>query len=103
MVLGGVWTWEAALAEGVSLVSDEDFVVSLLSEFLWELGVISLNVGVKFSSNSDGLASGDRDVSVLVSPGNTANSFAEPTGWVVVDVVTSSVSIPAMWVAITLS
>ena len=103
MVLGGVGTWEATLAEGVSFVCDKDFVVSLLSELLGKLGVISLDVGVKVSSNSDGLASGDRDVSVLVTPGNAANSFAEPAGWVVIFVVASSVSIPAMWVAVTLS
>ena len=44
VVLGGVWSWEAALAESVGLVRDHDLVVTFLGEHLLEFWVVLLDV-----------------------------------------------------------
>merc|ERR1712087_1086472 len=103
VILGGVGSREAALAECVRFVRDHDLVVSVLGEQLFKLRVIGLDFGGKVCGEGDWLASSDFDVFVLVTPDITSDSLAESTRWVVVDVVTSSLSVPAMWVSICLS
>jgi len=100
VILGGVRSGEATLAEGVGLVRDEDFVMSTLSKQLGKFRVVGLHIGRKISSGSNWLASGNLDVFVLVTPNITSDSFAESTGWIVVDIVTSSLPVPVVGVAI---
>lgn len=100
VVLRGVWPGEATLAEGVGLVGDEDFVVSVLSEPLGEFRVVGLHIGRKISSDGNWLARGNLDILVFVTPDISSDSFTESTGWIVVDVVTSSLSVPVVGVAV---
>ena len=100
VILGGVGSGETALAEGVGLVRDEDFVMSTLSKLLWKLWVVGLHIGRKISSGCNWLARSNLDVLVLVTPDITTDSFTESAGWIVVDIVASSVSVPVVGVTI---
>lgn len=100
VILGGVGSGETTLAEGVGLVCDKDFVMSTLSKQLGKFRVVGLHIGRKISSLGNWLAGGNLNVLILVTPDITSDSFAESTGWIVVDVVTSSLSVPVVGVAI---
>ena len=102
VILGGVGSGEATLAEWVGLVRDEDFVMSTLSKQFGKLWVVGLHICRKISCGGNWLASGNLDVFVLVTPDITSNSFTESTGWIVVDVVTSSLSVPVVRIAVSL-
>ena len=102
VVFRGVWSGEATLAEGVGLVGDEDFVMSALSEPLGKFWVVGLHIGRKISSGGNWLARGNLDVLVFITPDISSDSFAESTGWIVVDVVTSSLSVPVVRIAVSL-
>lgn len=100
VILGRVRPREATLAEGVGLIGDEDLVMSALSKQFGKFRVVGLNIGRKIGSERNWFAGGNLDVLIFVTPDISSDSFTESAGWIVIDVVTSSLSVPVVGVAI---
>ena len=103
VLFGGVRSWETSNANDVSLVGDHELVVTMLGELVRQLRIVFLDIEWEIGSVGNWLTSCDRDVFLFVAPYAPSNTFTKTTGWCVIFVVASSLSVPPMRISVRLS